>query len=83
MDDDINIFVVTLQNNFIELEKLDHYVTDNAKVGVLNRSLLQELCWINVFQYNNDWSKCCSYVKNIIPEIIFSNLKERNLPTKC
>jgi len=44
MDDDINIFVITLQNNFIELEKLDHYVTDNAKVGVLKRSLLQELC---------------------------------------
>jgi len=80
MDDDINIFITTLQNDFIELEKLDHDIHDNAKVGVINRSLPQELRWINVFQYNNDWLKGCSYVKNIIPEIIFSNLKERNLP---
>jgi hypothetical protein len=59
MDDDINIFVTNLKNDFIELEKLDHDVTDNAKVGILNRSLPHELRWINIFQYNNDWSKCC------------------------
>ncbi|KAG4081241.1 hypothetical protein H8356DRAFT_1332485 [Neocallimastix lanati (nom. inval.)] len=36
MDDDINIFVITLQNNFIELEKI--------RPLFLKRSLLQELC---------------------------------------
>jgi len=76
----ILLFYTTLQNDFIELEKLDYDVIDSAKVRLLNRSLPQELRWVNVFQYNNDWSKCCSYVKNIIPEIIFSNLKGWNLP---
>ena len=71
----ILLFYTTLQNDFIELEKLDYDVIDSAKVRLLNRSLPQELRWVNVFQYNNDWSKYCSYVKNIIPEIIFSNLK--------
>jgi len=79
IDDDINIFVTTLQNDFIELEKIDHDITDSSKVEVLNGSLPQELRWINVFQYRNNWSKCCSYVKNIVSEIIFSNLKERNI----
>jgi len=45
-------------------------------VEILNRSLPEELCWINVFQFKNDWNKCSEYVKDVLPEIISSNLKE-------
>jgi len=46
-------------------------------MGILNRSLPESLRWINVFQYKS-WESCCSYVKEIIPNIILSNLKEKN-----
>jgi len=45
-------------------------------VGILNRSLPKELHWINVFQFKNNWNKCSEYDKDVLPEIIFLNLKE-------
>jgi len=75
-DQDINIFIANLQNLIDELERIDNDMSDSTKVGILNRSLPDNLRFINVFQYKDNWTKCCKYVKNIVPEIIFSNLKE-------
>jgi len=78
-DEDINIFIATLQNAIDEYELIDHDISDANKAGILNRSLPENLRWINVFQYKNDWKKLCEYVKNVIPDIIFSNLRETTL----
>ena len=77
-DDDINIFIATLQNAIDEYEVIDHDISDSSKAGILNRALPENLRWINVFQYKDDWNKLCDYVKNVIPDIIFSNLRETN-----
>ena len=77
-DEDIHIFLAALQNLFEELERIDTDISDSNKVGILNRTLPENLRWVNVFQFNNDWKACCDYVKRIIPDIIFSNLKETN-----
>jgi len=77
-DQDINIFIANLQNLIDELERIDNDMSDSTKVGILNRSLPDNLRFINVFQYKDSWIKCCKYVKNIVLEIIFSNLKESN-----
>ena len=58
------------------MKNLDHDISDNIKAGILNRSLPENLRFINVFQYKDDWNKLCSYIKNVIPDIIFSNMKE-------
>jgi len=76
ISDNIHIFLASLQNLFEELEIIDTNITDNEKVGILNRVLLENLRWINVFQFNNDRERCCSYVKRLIPDIAFSNIKE-------
>jgi len=78
-DCDIHIFLATLQNMIDELEIIDTDMSDSVKVGILNRALPENLRWINVFQFNNKWIKCCNYVKRIIPDILFSNIKERKL----
>jgi len=65
---DINIFIANLQNNIDELEKIDNDLSSNSKVGILSRNLPENLRWINVFQYKDDWNACCTYVKNVIPE---------------
>jgi len=78
-DDDIHIFLATLQNIIDELEIIDTDMSDCVKVGILIRALPENLRWVNVFQYNDEWVKCCNYVKRIIPDIIFSNIKERKL----
>eukprot|EP00833_Pecoramyces_ruminatium_P005940 jgi/Orpsp1_1/1179972/evm.model.c7180000071638.1 len=75
-DTDINIFMATLQNYLDELENLDNDIKSDIKAGILNRALPENLRFINVFQYKNDWYKLCEYVKNIIPDIIFSNTEE-------
>lgn len=66
---DINIFLANLQNLFDELEKIDNDIPQNTKIGILNRSLPENLRFINVFQYSN-WKNCCQYVKKVIPEIL-------------
>jgi len=58
------------------MENIDHDISDNVKAGILNRSLPENLRFINVFQYKNNWSQLCDYVKNLIPDIVFSNMKE-------
>eukprot|EP00833_Pecoramyces_ruminatium_P000736 jgi/Orpsp1_1/1174768/evm.model.c7180000051328.1 len=73
---DINIFIAELQNTIDELESIDVDLEASTKAGILNRCLPEELRWINVFQYKNDWIKCSNYVKEVIPEIISSNLRE-------
>jgi len=78
-DDDIHIFLATLQNIIDELEIIDTDMSDSVKVGILNRALPENLRWVNVFQYNDEWVKRCNYVKRIILDIIFSNIKERKL----
>jgi len=77
IDTDINIFLVNLQNLFDELEKIDNDIPQNTKIGILNRLLLGNSRFINVFQYSN-WKNCCQYVKRVIPEILLSNTKESN-----
>jgi len=64
-DIDINIFIADLQNIFDELEKIDNDIESNIKAGILNRSLPEELRWINVFQFKDDWNKCSEYVMNM------------------
>jgi len=73
---DIKILIGELQNNIDEFEKIDNDIEPSVKAGILNRSLPEELRWINVFQFKNDWNKCSEYVKDVLPEIISSNLKE-------
>jgi len=72
---DINIFISTLQNAIDELKNLDD-IEPTIKAGILNRALPENLRFINVFQYKNDWEKLCEYVKNVLPDIVFSNMKE-------
>jgi len=73
---DIKILIGELQNNIDEFEKIDNDIEPSVKAGILNRSLPEELRWINVFQFKNDWNKCSEYVKDVLPKIISSNLKE-------
>ena len=51
-------------------------MSDPVKAGIFNRSLPESLQFINVFQYKNDWKQLCNYVKDVIPDIIFSNTRE-------
>jgi len=76
IDDDIHIFLATLQNMIDELEIIDTDLSDSVKVGILNKALPENLRWINVFQFNNEYIKCCNYIKRIISDILFSNIKE-------
>ena len=73
-EQDINIFMVDLQNTIEELEKIDEDLSTSTKVGILNRSLPENLPFINLFQYNSDWEKCTDYIKDVIPQILLSNL---------
>jgi len=75
-EQDINIFIANLQNAIDELENIDHDLEPSVKAGILNRSLPENLRFINVFQYKDNWQKLCDYVKNVIPDIVFSNMKE-------
>jgi len=43
INDDIHIFLATLQNLIDELERIDFDISDNIKVGILNRSLPENL----------------------------------------
>ena len=72
INDDIHIYLATLQNMLDELEIIDSDISDNTKVGILNRALPENLRWINVFQFNNNWKECCNYLKRIVPDITFS-----------
>ncbi|KAG4083508.1 hypothetical protein H8356DRAFT_1381017 [Neocallimastix lanati (nom. inval.)] len=66
-DQDINIFMATLQNTIEEYESIDHDIEDSIKAGILNRALPENLRFINVLS---------NYVKDVIPDIKFSNMKE-------
>jgi len=79
INDDIHIFLATLQNMLDELEIIDSDISDNTKVGILNRALPENLRWINVFQFNNNWKECCNFLKKIVPDITFSHLKEKKI----
>eukprot|EP00833_Pecoramyces_ruminatium_P006363 jgi/Orpsp1_1/1180395/evm.model.c7180000073227.1 len=76
INEDIHIFISTLQNYIDDLENIEGDLPDNTKVGILNRSLPENLRWINLFQFKDNWLKCTEYAKTVIPEIIFSNTKE-------
>jgi len=73
VNDDISIFIANLQNLINDLEDIDGALS--SKIGILNRFLPPDLRWINVFQFD-DWNKCATYVKRVIPGITLSNLKE-------
>jgi len=64
---DINLFVSALESLFDELEFIEKPLSDENKIGILNRSLPENLRWINVFQYRDDWNKCQQYATNVIP----------------
>ena len=72
----INIFMATLQNTIEEYESIDHDIEDSIKAGILNRALPENLRFINVFQFKDNWGRLSNYVKDVIPDIIFSNMKE-------
>eukprot|EP00833_Pecoramyces_ruminatium_P007745 jgi/Orpsp1_1/1181777/evm.model.c7180000078571.1 len=76
---DINIFIASLENIFEELEYIDTSIPDDMKVGILNRALPDNLRFINVFQFREDWQRCQDYVLKVIPDIIFSNTKENKI----
>ena len=76
---DINIFIASLENLFNELEHINKPLSEDAKVGFFNRSLPEELRWINVFQFSENWTLCQNFATKVIPGIIFSNLKEKNI----
>jgi len=46
---------------------------------MLNRSLPENIRWVNVFQFNNDWKAYCSYLERIIPGTVFSKIRENTL----
>ena len=68
--------MATLQNTIEEYENIDHDIEDSIKAGILNRALPENLRFINVFQYKDNWGRLSNYVKDVIPDIIFSNMKE-------
>jgi len=76
INDDINTFIAMLQNSINALENLEGDMADPIKSGILNRALPKNLRFINVLRYKSNWNKCYEYVKDVIPEIIFSNNKE-------
>eukprot|EP00833_Pecoramyces_ruminatium_P011250 jgi/Orpsp1_1/1185282/evm.model.c7180000093072.1 len=76
IEEDIHIFIAMLQNLIDELENLNGDIPSSTKAGILNRSLPEELRFINIFQFKDNWDNCCDYVKRVIPDIIFSNKKE-------
>lgn len=76
---DIHIFLSYLKNIFDELDYLDSPIPDDVRVGILNRSLPDNLRFINVFQFRDNWSDCHKYTSKVIPDIIYSNKKENNV----
>lgn len=68
-----------MENIFDELEILNYNISDDARVGILNRSLPENLRWINVFQFRDSWEDCYKYVVKVIPDIIYSHRKESQL----
>ena len=76
---DINIFISFMENIFDELEILNYNITDDARVGILNRSLPENLRWINVFQFRDNWENCHKFVVKVIPDIIYSRKKESQI----
>jgi len=79
IEDDIHIFLSKFQNLIDDLERIDSDLSDNVKVGMLNRSLPENIRWVNVFQFNNDWKGCCNYLERIIPDIVFSKIRENTI----
>ena len=79
IDEDIHIFLAILQNLINELEKIDGDINDSVKVGIVNRALPEDIRWINVFQFNNNWKECCNYLKRIIPDIALSMKREKKI----
>ncbi|OUM56158.1 hypothetical protein PIROE2DRAFT_19366, partial [Piromyces sp. E2] len=75
---DIHIFLSYLENIFDELDYLDSPIPDDVRTGILNRSLPENLRFINVFQFRDNWSDCHNYVAKVIPDIIYSNKKENS-----
>jgi len=75
-EEDSNVFIIKLQNALDEQESIDYELSDTVKAGILNRSLPENLRYINVFQYKNNRKRLCDSVKDVIPDIIFSNTKE-------
>ncbi|KAG4102143.1 hypothetical protein H8356DRAFT_1651923 [Neocallimastix lanati (nom. inval.)] len=64
------------QNIIEEYESIDHDIDDSIKAGILNRALPDNLIFINVFHYKNNWERLSNYVKDVLTDIIFSNMKE-------
>jgi len=72
--------MATLQNLIGELEIINHEIYNCIKAGMLNRSLPENLWFINVFQPKNNWVQLYKYVKkkkNEISDIVFLSLKEK------
>jgi len=69
-----------MENIFDELEILNYNIPDDACIGILNRSLPENLRWINVFQFRDSWESCHKYVVvKVIPDKIYSQKKESKL----
>ncbi|KAG4087494.1 hypothetical protein H8356DRAFT_1728944, partial [Neocallimastix lanati (nom. inval.)] len=68
--------MATSQNITKEYESIDHDIDDSIKADILNRALPNNLRFMNVFQYKNNWERLSNYVKDVLQDIIFSNRKE-------
>jgi len=76
VDQDINTFMDTLQNIKEEYESIDHDIDYSIKAGILNRTLPENFRFINEFHYNDNCGRLSIYIKDVIPDIIFSNMKK-------
>jgi len=84
----MKIYLKYIKNMLNELEILDSFFFffffffDNTKIWILNIALQKDLKWTNVLKFKNNWKECCNYVKRIVPDIMFSHLKEKNIQKK-
>ncbi|KAL6613365.1 hypothetical protein U3516DRAFT_750647 [Neocallimastix sp. 'constans'] len=77
-DQDINIFMVILQNIIEEYISIDHDIDHSIKADIINRAFPENLRFINVFQYIDNWGRLSNYIKDVIPDIVLSNMKEHS-----
>ncbi|KAG4083376.1 hypothetical protein H8356DRAFT_1363860 [Neocallimastix lanati (nom. inval.)] len=78
INDDIHIFLATLQNLIDELERIDFDISDNIKVGILNRSLPENLPFSNIKESNvpNEFKNNIFIIEKINKKKI-KNIKRR------
>jgi len=57
--------MINSQSIIDELEKIDADLSSSNKICNMIGSLSENLWFINVFKYSNNWIKCKNYVKKL------------------